>query len=79
MCPLICCLECTCVLVALCMMILCWDHMTLCTMEAIENLSGWLCWVDGHHMWLLMRYILLRLLVNRYMYVVLGNLGIGYC
>lgn len=77
MCLLFCCLDFMCVLMTLCMVTLYWDYVILCIMEAIRSLSRWFCWVDGPQMWFLMRYILLRLLVNRYMYFMGGNLGIG--
>ena len=46
----------------LCMVVLCWDLMMKCTIDA--TILGWLCWVDGRLMWLFKRYILLRLSVN---------------
>lgn len=49
---------------ALCMVVLCWDHMMKCTIDAIGILSGWLCWENGHQTWLFMMHILLRLSVN---------------
>lgn len=32
--------------------------------EPIKSLSGWLCWEDGLHMWLSMRYMIFGLSVN---------------
>lgn len=46
------------------MVVLCWDHMMKCTIDATMCLLGWLCWVDGRLMWLFMRNILLMLSVN---------------
>ena len=41
--------------------ILCVDHVMWLTIAEMSSLSGWLCWDDGCHMWLCIRYILLRL------------------
>ena len=32
--------------------------------DVFKSLPRWLCWEDGHLIWLFMRYTLLRLLVN---------------
>ena len=44
--------------------ILCVDHVIWLTIAAMSRLSRWLSWDDGCHMWLFIRYILLRLFVR---------------
>ena len=47
---------------------------------SICSLSGWLCWDEGWRMWLLMRYMLLRLSNNMYVFCdrYCGRLGLIY-
>ena len=48
----------------LCMWIICGVQYIWWIMTAISSLSGWCCWDVGCCMWLLIKYMLLRLLVN---------------
>ena len=48
----------------LCMCDCVWGPVYLCTIAAMSSLSGWWCCDVGCCMWLLIRYMLLRLSVN---------------
>lgn len=53
--------ECAC---TICILILCWNQVRKCTIEAMRILSRWLYWEDNISIWLFMKYILLWLFVN---------------
>ena len=50
--------------------------MMKCTINVIIGLTGWLCWLDGHLMWVVYKVYIVEV-VSKYVYVLWSVLGVG--